>query len=106
MANIKTLAFSNSRKITEIVLKIVLKDIANTNKDLLTKVTAYRAGYTKQLRHDIENKLFNNELISVVCTSALELGIDIGELDSTIIVFIFLYFIYYYKIGWISRFSF
>lgn len=53
----------------------------------MTKVTAYRAGYSKELRHDIENKLFNNELISVVCTSALELGIDIGELDSTIIVF-------------------
>lgn len=89
LANIKTLAFSNSRKITEIILKIVLKDIANTNRDLLTKVTAYRAGYSKELRHDIENKLFNNELISVVCTSALELGIDIGQLDSTIIVFIY-----------------
>lgn len=86
LANMKTLAFSTSRKLTEIILRIILKDISTVNKKLLTQVTAYRAGYKKELRHEIESNLFNNKLNTVVCTSALELGIDVGELDATIIV--------------------
>ena len=48
-------------------------------------VTAYRAGYLPQERRDIENRLKNKNLIGVVSTNALELGIDIGSLDSVII---------------------
>jgi DEAD/DEAH box helicase domain-containing protein len=48
-------------------------------------VTAYRAGYLPQERRDIENRLKNKNLVGVVSTNALELGIDIGSLDSVII---------------------
>ena len=48
-------------------------------------VTAYRAGYLPQERRDIENRLKNKKLTGVVSTNALELGIDIGSLDSVII---------------------
>jgi DEAD/DEAH box helicase domain-containing protein len=62
-----------------------------SKEELVTKskpsnvVTAYRAGYLPQERRDIENRLKNKSLIGVVSTNALELGVDIGSLDSVII---------------------
>ncbi|MGH3051064.1 MAG: DEAD/DEAH box helicase, partial [Gaiellaceae bacterium] len=39
-----------------------------------------------QQRHEIEHRLVSGELLGVVATDALELGIDIGELDAAICV--------------------
>ena len=44
----------------------------------------YRGGYTKEQRRGIERQLFDGELLGVVCTNALELGIDVGSLDATL----------------------
>jgi len=53
---------------------------------LAGRVAAYRAGYTSQQRHELERQLTDGELLAVVTTSALELGIDIGALDAAIVV--------------------
>ena len=45
------------------------------------QVLAYRSGYLPQDRRDIETKLRNNTIRAVITTSALELGIDMQELN-------------------------
>jgi DEAD/DEAH box helicase domain-containing protein len=55
-------------------------------KQLADRVSPYRAGYTSGQRHEIERRLITGELLGVVATDALELGIDIGELDAAIVV--------------------
>ena len=45
----------------------------------------YRAGYTPEQRRDIERRLFAHELDAVVATQALELGIDVGSLDVSLV---------------------
>ena len=45
----------------------------------------YRAGYTPEQRRDIERRLFAHELDAVVATQALELGIDVGGLDVSLV---------------------
>jgi DEAD/DEAH box helicase domain-containing protein len=49
------------------------------------RIQPYRAGYTPQQRRDIEQRLFAHELDAVVATSALELGIDVGSLDLSLV---------------------
>jgi len=49
-------------------------------------VVPYRAGYTPQQRRELERRLMNGELRAVITTDALELGIDIGELDGALVV--------------------
>ncbi|MHB8491229.1 MAG: DEAD/DEAH box helicase, partial [Solirubrobacteraceae bacterium] len=46
----------------------------------------YRAGYTAAQRRELEERLIGGELRAVITTNALELGIDIGELDAAVVV--------------------
>jgi len=49
-------------------------------------VAGYRGGYLPNLRRQIEAGLRNHEVMGVVSTNALELGIDIGDLEACIMV--------------------
>jgi DEAD/DEAH box helicase domain-containing protein len=53
---------------------------------LAERIAPYRAGYTPAQRHEIQQRLTSGELMGVVATDALELGIDIGALDAAICV--------------------
>jgi DEAD/DEAH box helicase domain-containing protein len=72
----QTLVFANSRLATEVLLTYL--------KDDHRDVRGYRGGYLPKERREIEQKLRDGELRAVVATSALELGIDIGSLDSVV----------------------
>ena len=54
--------------------------------DLAERIAPYRAGYTPQQRRELERGWSSGELLGVVTTDALELGIDIGSLDAAICV--------------------
>jgi DEAD/DEAH box helicase domain-containing protein len=78
----RTIAFTQSRKVTELIHIWT----SRLSPDLKKKVSSYRAGFMPQERRDIERRLAEGELLGVVSTSALEMGIDIGYLDVCILV--------------------
>jgi DEAD/DEAH box helicase domain-containing protein len=81
-AGLKTIAFTQSRKFTELVHMSVIE----MDRGLRHKVSSYRAGFLPEERRGIEHKLADGTLSAVISTSALELGIDIGGLDLCILV--------------------
>ncbi len=81
-AGFKTIAFTKSRKITELMHKWV----SDSAPELSPFVSSYRAGFLPEERREIEGRLFSGELKGVISTSALELGVDIGGLDLCILV--------------------
>ena len=72
-----------SRKGVELILRHAADRL---EPELAERIAPYRAGYTPAQRHEIERRLTAGELLGVVATDALELGIDIGELDAAICV--------------------
>jgi DEAD/DEAH box helicase domain-containing protein len=82
----RTICFIKSRKAVELVAKIVGDRLAEEAPELAGRVAAYRAGYTPQQRRELEGRLVRGELLAVITTDALELGIDIGGLDACVVV--------------------
>ena len=85
LKNLQTLCFTTSRQMAELITRWTKEELRQRSPKLQNLITAYRAGYLPQERRQIENRLKNKDLIGVVSTNALELGIDIGSLDSVII---------------------
>ena len=83
--NLQTLCFTTSRQMAELITRWTKEELKRRAPKLSNSVTAYRAGYLPAERREIENRLKTKSLIGVVSTNALELGIDIGSLDSVII---------------------
>ena len=84
--DIQTIVFATSRLNVEILTKY-LKDRFSKGKPVDTHfVTGYRGGYLPNLRRQIEQGLRDRDVMGVVSTNALELGIDIGDLESCIMV--------------------
>jgi DEAD/DEAH box helicase domain-containing protein len=82
----RTICFMKSRKGVEVLARLVKQDLQDTDPDLAELVAPYRAGYTPQQRRELEGRLTRGELRGVITTDALELGIDIGELDAAVVV--------------------
>ena len=66
--------------------RLVKQDLADSAPELADLIAPYRAGYTPQQRRELEGRLTRGELRAVITTDALELGIDIGELDAAVVV--------------------
>ena len=77
-----TIAFTRSRKGTELVYRWARDRLDDDRKD---RIAPYRAGYLAKQRREVEGRLFSGELLGVTATSALELGIDVGGLDAAIV---------------------
>ena len=83
----RAICFMKSRKGVEVLSRLVKQDLeAGEEPELAELVAPYRAGYTPQQRRELEGRLTRGELRAVITTDALELGIDIGELDAAVVV--------------------
>jgi len=82
---LQTLCFTVSRKMSELIARWSKESLDPSEESLKEKIMAYRAGYLPEDRRRIENGLKNGSIKGVTSTNALELGIDIGGLDSVII---------------------
>ncbi len=80
---LRTICFAKSRKAVELIHRFTVDRV---ERDVADRLAPYRAGYTPAQRREIERRLMAGELLGVSATDALELGIDIGELDCAISV--------------------
>jgi DEAD/DEAH box helicase domain-containing protein len=81
---VPTIVFCQSRLATEVVLASVKKAVEDKTGDS-GMVRGYRGGYLPLRRREVEQGLRSGEVLGVVATSALELGIDIGHLDAAVL---------------------
>lgn len=79
---VRTIAFSRSRKAAELTYGYVQRILDSSEAELAERLASYRGGYLPQQRREIERRLFDGELLAVTTTNALELGVDIGELEA------------------------
>ncbi len=81
---IATIVFAQSRLATEVLLASIKKGVEDKTGDSGI-VRGYRGGYLPLRRREVEQGLRSGEVLGVVATSALELGIDIGHLDVAVL---------------------
>lgn len=80
--DIRTLAFARTRKLTELIHIYAQQQLPPSLAHL---ISPYRAGYLPEDRRRIEHQFFDGHLLGLVATTALELGIDIGDLEATVL---------------------
>ncbi len=82
--DVQTIIFARARQTVELLLTYLRDELAFAGKTE-TAVVGYRGGYLPLERREIELGLRTGEVRGVVATNALELGIDVGELDAAVI---------------------
>jgi DEAD/DEAH box helicase domain-containing protein len=83
------LAFADSRRQVEQFVAVALRsgsDSPDASPDSPAKVLPYRAGYERGDREQIQESLGRGDLSGVVATSALELGLDIGDIELVLLL--------------------
>ena len=83
-AGIQNIVFARSRLTVEVLVRY-LKDMVRDPLGNAGKVRGYRGGYLPTQRREIERELRAGNITTVVSTNALELGIDIGQLDACVL---------------------
>jgi DEAD/DEAH box helicase domain-containing protein len=81
----RALTFTYTRRLTELIYIYAQKRLAEISHSLSRLIKPYRAGYLPEDRRKIERELFGGQLLGVVATNALELGIDSGGLEATVL---------------------
>ena len=84
---VRTICFMRSRRGIELINRFASDELVRRGQSgMADRIAPYRAGYTPQQRREIESQLASGDLLAVAATDALELGIDVGELDAAICV--------------------
>jgi DEAD/DEAH box helicase domain-containing protein len=79
--DVQTIVFARSRVAAEVLLTRVRQGTRLTDR----QVRGYRGGYLPLQRREIEQGLRRGEVRGVVATNALELGIDVGQLEAAVL---------------------
>lgn len=91
LGGVQTILFARARLTTEVLLTYLRDRLAHTPSaqaarvDIQSAIRGYRGGYLPSERRAIEAGLRNGAVRAVVTTNALELGIDIGQLQAAIL---------------------
>ena len=92
LQGVKTIVFARSRVRTELIASYIRHALRRGYDDRIgptderrIQVASYRGGYLPNERRAIERGLRDDEIDGVVSTTALELGIDIGGLDASVL---------------------
>lgn len=83
-AGVKTITFTRSRLFMEVLLTY-LRESFPPRLGAKERIRGYRGGYLPLERRQIERDLRQGQLLGIVSTNALELGIDIGQLEAAVI---------------------
>lgn len=88
--DVKTLLFCPSRKLTELSVQRARQHRQSNHRQYdgspSSGIEAYNAGLGRTTRHAREYEFKTDHLTGIATTSALELGIDIGSLDATVLM--------------------
>jgi DEAD/DEAH box helicase domain-containing protein len=85
-AGIRTIAFVRARCVAELILLYTRRILEDEAPNLADRVRVYCAGYRPEQQREIERGLRpGGGLLGLAATSALELGIDIGDLDASLL---------------------
>lgn len=84
LPTIKVIVFCPIRKMCELMIKEVRSLIKHTKNVSEVDIMSYRGGYSKSDRRQIEHRMFSGQLRAIVATNALELGIDLSDIDVVI----------------------
>jgi len=87
LAHNTTIVFANTRKMTELVVNKLQKELKrlDVNKEgFVNLVAGHHGSMDKKMRFEVESKLKEGKLRAVVSSSSLEMGIDIGSVDLVI----------------------
>ena len=79
--DVKTMTFARSRSGVERICDFT-RDMLNRAQE---RIQPYRAGYLADYRRDTERRLQDGEIVGLVTTNAMELGVDVGGLDATVL---------------------
>jgi DEAD/DEAH box helicase domain-containing protein len=79
---LRTIVYTQSRRLAELIALWSAQQAGA----FAGRISAYRAGLLPEERREIERRLAAGDLLAVIATSALELGIDIGDLDLCLLV--------------------
>jgi DEAD/DEAH box helicase domain-containing protein len=82
---VRTVAFVRSRRGAELISLIAQDRLAAVDRDLTSRVAAYRGGYLPEERRALEHSLHTGDLLGLAATNALELGVDVSGLDAVLI---------------------
>ena len=84
-ARVQCLCFVSARKLTEVIVRDVKAQLVRAGQqELALRVDSYRAGYNVGGETRLGTSARRGEVSALVCTSALEMGIDVGALDATV----------------------
>lgn len=90
---IRNITFAKARVVAELIYRYAQANLEASapalrgegKSGLADRIMSYRGGYTPAQRREIERGLFEGRLIGVTATNALELGVDVGDLEGCII---------------------
>ena len=82
---VRSLTFVRTRRLAELLYVYVRDRLEKLDPTGAKRVAPYRASYLPEDRRRIERDLFEGRLLGLTTTNAMELGINIGDLDATVL---------------------